>query len=192
MGRSFDDIRAVLLTHAHFDHTGFAERARRAGATVRVHAAGCTPWRAARCPISVKIARPIRLRPALGFLAFMHATASSESRRSGRSSPSTTAQCSTCPARRESSTCPAIRRGVRHSTFPAHDALFVGDAINTYAVTSGRVGPQLSPFNDDRAQALDSLRRLEDVPASLVLPGHGVVWRDGVRSAVEAARAASD
>lgn len=37
MGRTFDDVRAVLLTHGHSDHTGFAERARRAGVGIRVH-----------------------------------------------------------------------------------------------------------------------------------------------------------
>src|SRR3954468_6732928 len=28
LGRSLDDVRAVVLTHAHFDHVGFAEKAR--------------------------------------------------------------------------------------------------------------------------------------------------------------------
>ena len=40
VGRSLDQLEAVLLTHAHIDHTGFAERARKeAGATVHVHEA---------------------------------------------------------------------------------------------------------------------------------------------------------
>ena len=36
-GRSLGDIRAVLLTHAHPDHTGAAAAARQAGADVWVH-----------------------------------------------------------------------------------------------------------------------------------------------------------
>ena len=36
-GRSLGDIRAVLLTHAHPDHTGVAAAARQAGADVWVH-----------------------------------------------------------------------------------------------------------------------------------------------------------
>jgi glyoxylase-like metal-dependent hydrolase (beta-lactamase superfamily II) len=72
--------------------------------------------------------------------------------------------------------------------FAGHDALFVGDALNTYSVATGWHGPQLSPFNADRAQALESLSRLEDVAATWVLPGHGAAWRQGARDAVKEAR----
>jgi glyoxylase-like metal-dependent hydrolase (beta-lactamase superfamily II) len=38
MGRSLEDIRAVVLTHAHSDHIGFAERIRtERGVPIRVH-----------------------------------------------------------------------------------------------------------------------------------------------------------
>jgi glyoxylase-like metal-dependent hydrolase (beta-lactamase superfamily II) len=74
--------------------------------------------------------------------------------------------------------------------FPGHDALFAGDAINTYAVTSGRRGPQLSPFNLDRVMALESINRLKDVEATYVLPGHGAAWHQGVAAALAAVRAA--
>ncbi|MDX6573841.1 MAG: hypothetical protein QOC86_2997, partial [Gaiellales bacterium] len=38
IGRSASDVEAVVLTHAHFDHIGFAERARRElGIPVWVH-----------------------------------------------------------------------------------------------------------------------------------------------------------
>ena len=38
LGRSTGDVQAVVLTHAHFDHIGFAERARsELGVPIRVH-----------------------------------------------------------------------------------------------------------------------------------------------------------
>lgn len=45
-GRSLADIEAVLLTHSHPNHTGFAERARqKARATVRAHGLDAKPVR---------------------------------------------------------------------------------------------------------------------------------------------------
>lgn len=67
----------------------------------------------------------------------------------------------------------------------------MGDALNTYAVTSGRVGPQLAPFNVDRMGALESLGRLEAIAATHLLPGHGVPWSGGAQEAVALARAAT-
>lgn len=53
IGRSVRDIRAVLLTHAHLDHVGLAERIRReAGATVWVHALDAPALAAPRQPAS--------------------------------------------------------------------------------------------------------------------------------------------
>src|SRR5204862_4235598 len=72
--------------------------------------------------------------------------------------------------------------------FAEHDALLVGDALATYAVTTGRTGPQVAPFTADRTQAIDSLRRIEHLDVPLVLPGHGPAWHQGIAAAVAAVR----
>jgi glyoxylase-like metal-dependent hydrolase (beta-lactamase superfamily II) len=72
---------------------------------------------------------------------------------------------------------------------PRLDALFVGDAFATRAVTNGAVGPRIAPFTSDWPQAVASLSRLESVEASLALPGHGEPWTGGVAAAVAAVRA---
>ena len=73
----------------------------------------------------------------------------------------------------------------------SRDALFVGDALATYAVTTGAVGPRLAPFTADAVQAVASLERLEGIAAELVLPGHGQVWTGGVAEAVRLVRSSA-
>ena len=79
---------------------------------------------------------------------------------------------------------------------PAHSALlledrgvlFCGDALATLAVNTGETGPMLHPFNEDRGRAIDSLGSLENVPAEIVLPGHGDPFRGTPADAVARAR----
>jgi glyoxylase-like metal-dependent hydrolase (beta-lactamase superfamily II) len=73
--------------------------------------------------------------------------------------------------------------------FASRDALLIGDAIATYAVTSGAVGPQIAPFTSDPAEALSSLARVEGIEARWTLPGHGEPWTGSVAEAVAAVRA---
>jgi glyoxylase-like metal-dependent hydrolase (beta-lactamase superfamily II) len=74
---------------------------------------------------------------------------------------------------------------------PSHDALFVGDAFATLAVTTGLTGPRIAPFTADAAVALESLSRLEGVEAGNVLPGHGQPWTGGVAEAIRLVRASA-
>jgi glyoxylase-like metal-dependent hydrolase (beta-lactamase superfamily II) len=71
---------------------------------------------------------------------------------------------------------------------PSRNLLLAGDALATYAVTTGARGPQVAPFTADAVQAVASLARLEDVSATLVLPGHGDPWTGGVQEAVRQVR----
>jgi glyoxylase-like metal-dependent hydrolase (beta-lactamase superfamily II) len=75
--------------------------------------------------------------------------------------------------------------------FAGHDALFVGDALCTCAVTTGRSGPQIAPFSADPDLALANLARIEGIEASIVLPGHGDAWLAGPAAAVQAVRSAA-
>ena len=70
--------------------------------------------------------------------------------------------------------------------------VFTGDALSTIDLLTGRAGPALPPdfVNESSADAMESLTRLEGLPAQTVLTGHGEPWTGSVRSAVEIARAA--
>src|SRR4029077_3709112 len=67
---------------------------------------------------------------------------------------------------------------------PTRKVLFVGDALATLNVLSGKTGPQLAPFGSDFARARESLRKIKDLDADVVLPGHGQPWTGGVGEAV--------
>jgi glyoxylase-like metal-dependent hydrolase (beta-lactamase superfamily II) len=190
MGRSLADVRAIVLTHGHEDHIGFAERARQSGIVSRVHALDA-PLARKEVPNPAKLGGGLRLPPTLGFLWFSlrHGLA----RVQGLGDVETFDDGATLdvPGAPRVIHAPGHTAGSVVLLFASHDALFVGDALNTYSVARGWHGPQLSPFNADRAQALASLARFEDVAATHVLPGHGAAWRQGVRDAVKEARRVS-
>jgi glyoxylase-like metal-dependent hydrolase (beta-lactamase superfamily II) len=62
--------------------------------------------------------------------------------------------------------------------------VFVGDAMTTGHVLTGAQGPGPAPFTLDPNLALASLARLEQLPATWVLPGHGAPFDGGVAEAV--------
>jgi glyoxylase-like metal-dependent hydrolase (beta-lactamase superfamily II) len=187
MGRTLADVRAIVLTHGHDDHRGFAERARQSGIGSRVHELDAALARKEVANPS-RFAGPIRPGALIGFLWFSFRHGYFRTPALGEVATFDDGATLDVPGAPQVIHAPGHTAGSAALHFPGHDALFVGDALNTYSFATGWLGPQLSPLNADRAQALESLARLEEVPATYVLPGHGAVWRQGARDAVKEAR----
>ncbi len=189
MGRSLEDVRGIVLTHGHSDHVGYAERARRErGWRVLVHEADAALARQ-------EVPNPAqngatRIRPMLSFLwwaarhGLLRVPALTEVSSFGNGATLD------LPGSPRVIAVPGHTPGSAALHLPGHDAVFVGDALATHAVTTGERGPRIAPFCADRAAALASLERLAPIEASLVLPGHGDAFADGAREAVRLAREA--
>lgn len=189
LGRSLSDIRGLILTHGDSDHIGFAERLRRdAGVPVYVHESDAARARGEKPP---KVAVPhLRPGPTLGFFAYGLRKGALRTRPVQEVVEVRDGDRLDLPGAPVIVGMPGHSPGsiAVHSTLA--DAVFVGDALTTRHVTTGRRAPQPAPFTDDPAQALASLDRLAALEASWVLPGHGTPWHGSPASAAAAVRAA--
>jgi len=190
MGRSLDDVRAVVLTHGDTDHIGFAERLRRErGVPVYVHELD-----AGRARGEVKKPTsgwgPVKIGPLVGFLVY--------GARHGalRITSLTEVVTFTDGATLDVPGAPRVIHLPGHTPgsvalhVPAVDAVFMGDAFTTRSVLTGEVGPRPAPFTLDPAQAKASLAKLDGIDATRVLPGHGEAWNGGLAEALRLIRAA--
>ena len=194
LGRALDDLEAVLLTHAHSDHTGFAERARTsANARVWVHQVDADVAKGAKPPKNDGKATSYLLR------AEFYRTVLTLMRRGAmRIVPvqevSTFADGDTLdvPGRPRVVHAPGHTPGSASLLIEGRRVLLSGDTLVTRNPLTGRVGPQIMPsgLNRDTPQALRSLDALTSVPADVLLPGHGEPWTGGTAEAVRQAKAA--
>ena len=191
LGAPVDAIAAVVVTHHHVDHAGTAEQALAdARATVFVHEAdapavgGDRPshppdgfYRQAwRLTMIRYLAHTVRV----GGAGYRPVAAIEPIREDD--------VVLDVPGRPRVIHTPGHTAGHCAVLLEDRGVLFAGDAIQNYDYATGRTGLQQHRFNEDRHAALESLARLAELDADLVLFGHGEPWRSGPRRAVEAVR----
>ncbi len=188
MGHSLADVRAVVLTHGHSDHIGFAERARQErGVPVSVHELDALLAQG-KVPNPAKGMGPIRPLPLLRFIALTTRLGGWRIDRLTEVATFGDGATLDVPGSPRVVLVPGHTPGSVALHLADRDALFVGDAIATVAATTGITGPQVAPFTADAAQAVASLDRLTGIDARWLLPGHGQPWTGGTAAAVAAVR----
>ena len=194
IGYNRSDVEALVLTHAHFDHIGFAARAQsELRVPIWVHradehlAAHPYHYQRERTPFVYPLLYPA----AIPVLAGMTAAGALAVKGVENVQYLPENGMLDVPGQPQIVFSPGHTFGHTALHLAGRGALLSGDALVTLDPYKGSRGAQIiaGAATADSAMALDTLTALADTDADLVLPGHGDPWSGGVRSAVDAARA---
>lgn len=194
LGRSAAEIQAVVLTHGHFDHMGFARRAQEElGVPVWAHADELSvvshPWRydheRSRIPY-FRHPQFLKIFTEMTAMGALWVKGSDSARAYG---PHDRLDV---PGRPQVLFTPGHTHGHCSLLFADRGAVIAGDAFVMLDPYTGREGPCVvaGAATADSEAALSSLDALAGLDATTALTGHGPPWKGSLSDAVARARAA--
>lgn len=188
------ELRAIVLTHAHVDHLGFAEKARRDhGVPVYVPEGDAQLARNALA-IAKSQSNPLKyvLRHGASRKLYWKALRSGGPRGEALRDFKTYGPSAALPGGLQAVPTPGHTFGHASLHLPDRDVLFAGDAIVTRDPYTNRAGPCLvaRAATADVERALASLDAIARTEATIVLTGHGDPWTQGAAAAADRAREA--
>jgi glyoxylase-like metal-dependent hydrolase (beta-lactamase superfamily II) len=194
IGRDLEDVEAIVLTHAHVDHIGFAKLLQdERGTPVYVHEGEAPQARTGRAPETEGswVTAALRYRRAREVVFHIARNGGARPTKLARVQTFVDGEVLDVPGH------PRVVHTPGHS--PAHSvlhvpdegAVFAGDALCGWSTVTGEEGPILPPpqFSNSMQRARASLARIEEIDARTVYFGHGDPWTGGCASAVAEARA---
>ena len=190
LGRRPQDVRVVLLTHAHADHTG-ALNYLHDNYDVPLYmdplevsnALGETYQSGGPLDVVKQLYRPQVVRWAVRMIkagGLKHHTFPS-------AQPFPQEGPLDLPGRPVPVASPGHTSGHCSFLLPNAGVLISGDALVTAHPTFNGVGPRLLPadWSHDQNEAIGSLGAFRDLDADMLIPGHGPVWHGSIDDAVD-------